>query len=244
MREAQRALRDKGAKGPRRSKGSSGQELLAGTEDEQVVSAPEVVRAAIEAVEPATVVVVLHVEDAETAVRSADGFHRDHEPLTARLVRVLQPELRPDLSGTQFETHLEAAGADLLVFRPLLEAEIGDREANQINTFLGSGNSERRLSQHVARPVTDPEVFLLQLGAESLSVPDAGADLNGLPDRQSEGISSDPCTLVADIEGHSDLTTVQQLVGVLLTEAVQKSLDLTKVPNAVLHNNVLSRRCA
>ena len=59
---------------------------VAGTEDELVVSVPEVVRVAIVAVEPATVVIVLHVEDVEVAVRIAERIECRlfHCPLNAR----------------------------------------------------------------------------------------------------------------------------------------------------------------
>lgn len=58
---------------------------VAGTEDKLVVSVPEVVRVAIVAVEPATVVIVLHVEDVEVAVRIAERIEcrLNHCPLNA-----------------------------------------------------------------------------------------------------------------------------------------------------------------
>ena len=45
---------------------------VAGTEDETVVGIPEIVGLAIVAVEPQTIVIVLHVEDSQKSVRVAE----------------------------------------------------------------------------------------------------------------------------------------------------------------------------
>lgn len=55
---------------------------VAGTEDETVVGIPAVVGLAIVAVEPQTIVIVLHVEDVQIAVRVAEciACHLIHCP--------------------------------------------------------------------------------------------------------------------------------------------------------------------
>lgn len=59
---------------------------VAETEHKPVVSVPEVVRLAIVAVEPATVLIVLHVEDVQVTVRIAECIEclLCHYPLNAR----------------------------------------------------------------------------------------------------------------------------------------------------------------
>ena len=56
---------------------------VAGAEDKLVVSIPEVVRITIVAVEPPTVLIVLHVEDVQIAIRIAEcrGSRLVHCPL-------------------------------------------------------------------------------------------------------------------------------------------------------------------
>jgi hypothetical protein len=55
----------------------------AGTKDKPVVSIPEIVMVAIVAVEPLTIVIMLHVEDFQIAVRIAERreYHLGHCPL-------------------------------------------------------------------------------------------------------------------------------------------------------------------
>ncbi len=84
-------------RGSERPEIPSPEELLATQEHEAVAGTPEAVRVAVVGTEPPLAVVALNAPDAEAAVRVSDRLHRNDEPLTFRLVLVLQTQ-----SGTDF----------------------------------------------------------------------------------------------------------------------------------------------
>jgi len=107
--------------------------LLARTnEDEAVEPTPEVVWAAVAAAKPQLVPIVYDVEDVQAAIGTADGFHGDEHPLVLRLVLVLETQLGTHLCGTELEATLESAVADVLVGGAVLEAELGDRDEDEV----------------------------------------------------------------------------------------------------------------
>ena len=72
---------------------------------EAIVSIPEVARVAIVSVEPRlTVIIALHVEHVEVAIRVSNRLHGNDEPFTSGLVSVLETELGADFGRAEFQT--------------------------------------------------------------------------------------------------------------------------------------------
>ncbi len=164
-----------------RDQGSQRRGLLARTNEHETVEAePKVIRAAIVAAEPQPVVIAFHAEHAEVAGRVADGLHGDDEPLTQRLVPVLETELGADFCGTELESVLETPLADVLEGGAILEAELGHRGANEIELHLGVAHREGGLAENVRSPVADAAA-VTEYSTEIVRGLKARAELDGLP---------------------------------------------------------------
>lgn len=124
--------------GSRETQGSmiQGQKLLATTEHPDIVGMPDVVRIAVAAVEPETVLAVLDAEHLRAAVRTGDRFHADQDPLAHRLILVGQTEGRSDFGREDLETHLDRLGVDFTPSDVLGEAEIAGGDLHEIDGRL------------------------------------------------------------------------------------------------------------
>ncbi len=159
--------------------------LLATTEDDAVVSVPDVVGMAAVAVEPQTDADVHDVEDTEVAVAVGDGFHCDAEPFTVQLVAVLQVQSGADFGRAEFEAEFNRLGTDVAILRAILEAEVADRHHDEVEVdfFLRAGNP----AEDVAAPVADAAACRLQRLAVLVGRL-LGAELHRFPDGHQGGL--------------------------------------------------------
>src|SRR3989339_1491798 len=119
---------------------------------EAIVSIPEVARVAIVGVEPRlAVIVALHVEHVEVAIRVSNGLHGNDEPFTSGLVFVLNTELGTDLSGTEIQTKLFGFGTCFRKSGSFGKSEISIGDDDQIQS--GGSGSESDFVQNVIGPV-------------------------------------------------------------------------------------------
>lgn len=161
------------------------QKLLA-EEDELVPAEPDVARIAPARGEPPTTVDVTHIEQAQVAIGSSDRLHGNGQPLVSRLIRVLESKLRSDFRRTEIQAQLPGPVADYSVGCALGggEAELRDRELDELDLSLLLGGPESLLVHDVPGPVSDPETVLLKQPFQGLTVPSGGAELHDLPDRE------------------------------------------------------------
>ena len=136
------------------------------------------------AVQPHSAPGVINAEHEQTAVRSDDGFHGDDEPLTVRLILVLQTQLGTNLCRTELQTELNCPIVDLLPAGVVRETEFGDGNVDQVNFHLLARHAECGLAEDVVRPVADAVTRLLDSRAEVIGRLDASTELHGLPDRE------------------------------------------------------------
>lgn len=169
----------------KKTKEAKSRVLLATTEDEAVASVPEGAGMTVAAAEPQGAIVVLDDEDAEAAVAVGDGFHCDAEPFALGLVAVLQAQSGADFGGAELEAEFNRLGADVAILRAILEAEVSNREHNEVEVdfFLGAGNP----AEDVVAPVADVHTRLLERLAVLIGLL-AGSELHRLPDGHLDGL--------------------------------------------------------
>ncbi len=172
---------------------------LATNENETEVITPDLVRAAVVAEEPRTIVITLDAEHVEVATRVRNGFHDHDDPFVHGLVGVLQTQLRANLCGTELKTEFDGLVADLLVGRTTLEAEFSHRHVDQVDFLLGVACLEGRLADDVVRPVADFHSSSLDGLLEVVARLGAHTELDGLPRREGLELVRYPATVAEEL---------------------------------------------
>ena len=161
-----------------------GDELLPRqNEHKLVVRIPGAVGMAIAGIQPTTLVNVSDAEGVQKALRIANGFHSDDQPLILGLVQVLQAQLGTNFRRTQLETQLLTTSADLSETRIAFETEIFDGHSDEVDFRRLCGSGEFRFPENVASPVTESEIVVSDGLAELVSGFEAGAEFDRFPNR-------------------------------------------------------------
>lgn len=203
--------------------------LARATEEEARAGTPDEVRAATVAAEPLAIAIVPHVEQPEVAARVGNRLHGNNEPLSLGLVCVLQTQLGANLIGAELQSELLGSGVDLLAGGSLAEAEVFDRDDHEVEFGLLGGRREGGFAEDVIGPVADLHSLGLDGLAEGVGILDAGAEADGLPDRQIA------------VGWLDDQPTRQEKThSFVATELVKNCLYLSQRPIVVLHDMVLS----
>lgn len=170
-------------------------------EQPAVVGVPDAVGTTMAAVEPQAALVVPDVEHVEATARESDRLHADEHPLVQGLILVLQTQLGTDLRRTELEAELDRTLVDLATSSTLREAELRDRDVDEIEFDLLGRRPEGGLSEDVVRIAADLPARLFDGLAELIRILQTRAELDGLPDREGLG------NLLLDLlRGHECLT--------------------------------------
>ena len=134
--------------------------ILLAEEHPTAVSVPAAAREAPTLAEPPTAVAVSNAEDVRAAIGAGDWLHSNQEPLSQRLVRVLEAEGWTYFRWAEFEAVLFGPSVDLFSGGSLGEAEVVYRNHYQLNLCLLGSYSKLWFAQDVEGPLADFETSL------------------------------------------------------------------------------------
>jgi hypothetical protein len=179
-------------------KGSEVGVLLARDEHETAAATPEVDRVPADAIQPPTVITVLNAEHAEVAIGVRDGLHSDDEPLTVRLVLVLQSQLGTDFGWAELKPELLGSLVDVLTSGSVLETELGDGDDHEVHFGLLGARREGGLTEDVIAPIANTVSVVFESTAEVVGGLETCAELEALPDSELSGVLGTDDELTAD----------------------------------------------
>jgi hypothetical protein len=108
--------------------------------------------------------------DAVTTIRD-EGPHGDVQKFPDPLVRILEPQLRPDLGGAEQETKARCSRANRSQWRiARLEAELGHREGGEVDIRFRRSQREVRLVERFVRQIADSATCYPQGAAERVDI--------------------------------------------------------------------------